>query len=49
MLKPGIGIKVKSGIKSTAFADALGIKNSKPKMIRYNKITATYGFLLAIN
>ena len=40
MLKPGIGASVNSGISKTAFADALGIKNSKPKIIRYNSKAA---------
>ena len=36
---PGNGDKVKSGIKSIAFADDAGIKNSNTKMMRYSKMT----------
>ena len=40
-LKPGMGTEVNKGIRRTAFADALGIKNSKPKITTYSKSTAT--------
>ena len=36
---PGNGDKVKSGIKSKAFASDPGIKNSNTKMMRYSKMT----------
>ena len=40
-LIPGKGDKVNSGIKSNAFASEPGIKNSKIRIIKYNKITET--------
>ena len=43
---PSIGAKVNIGIIKTAFAEALGIKNSIIKTNAYRIITAKYGEIL---
>ena len=46
LLSPSMGARVSIGIIKTAFADALGMKNSTISTNAYNIITARYGDIL---